>query len=562
MTETIHINLWHGDCREQLKRIADDSVDLILADPPYGLEFMGKEWDKLWTARPGMSKPGIGERKTEWPAFGGAVEFGGYNPTCQGCGGRQRGKRKCTCAKPDWYVRGEQVESGALYGRMLAVRNAQAMQAWHLTWLAEVYRVLKPGGTIKVFSATRTFHRVCVAMEAAGFEGVKDNMEAWTYGCLDDQSEILTENGWKRGVAVEVGERVACWRSKTETISLRPIEETIRAPFCGDMIRLVNDNTDQMLTPNHRVYKRHRVRTMEDGVRVATFETEWAEIEAAEINRWNTINLPLSGYHEGAGLDGGVRYAELLAWVWTEGGFDHAPSTGVRIYQSTRINGSGVEDVAAIHALVAELVPGFKHYERERFYRGKPYMEHCWFFTGEMAARIRTDLPNKHPTWGLLWQMSLAEKEAFLHTAMRGDGREETKEFYQKDDADREWYQTLAHLIGWQARDNPRKRYVSLHENPKTQLQIRHLKKHDREHYEGVVWCVRVETGAFLARRNGRIFVTGNSGFPKSLNISKALKKLVTKDSSITPEMIEKWKGHGTALKPAWEPIVCGRKPG
>ena len=36
-----------GDCVEVLKTIPDNSVDSVVTDPPYGLEFMGKEWDKL-----------------------------------------------------------------------------------------------------------------------------------------------------------------------------------------------------------------------------------------------------------------------------------------------------------------------------------------------------------------------------------------------------------------------------------------------------------------------------------------------------------------------------------
>lgn len=44
--------------------------------------------------------------------------------------------------------------------------------------------------------------------------------------------------------------------------------------------------------------------------------------------------------------------------------------------------------------------------------------------------------------------------------------------------------------------------------------------------YKGKVWCVEVESGAFVARRKGKIFITGNSGFPKSLNIGKAVDKL------------------------------------
>lgn len=45
-------------------------------------------------------------------------------------------------------------------------------------------------------------------------------------------------------------------------------------------------------------------------------------------------------------------------------------------------------------------------------------------------------------------------------------------------------------------------------------------------------------------------------GFPKSLNISKALEK-----RGAPPEVVERWKGWGTALKPAWEPVLVFRKP-
>lgn len=36
----------HGDSYELIKEIPDKSIDLICTDPPYGLKFMGKTWDK------------------------------------------------------------------------------------------------------------------------------------------------------------------------------------------------------------------------------------------------------------------------------------------------------------------------------------------------------------------------------------------------------------------------------------------------------------------------------------------------------------------------------------
>ena len=39
------IELLHGDCRDVLRTLADNSIDSIVTDPPYELGFMGKSWD-------------------------------------------------------------------------------------------------------------------------------------------------------------------------------------------------------------------------------------------------------------------------------------------------------------------------------------------------------------------------------------------------------------------------------------------------------------------------------------------------------------------------------------
>ena len=41
-----YVNLYNCDCLEGLKELPDDSVDLLATDPPYGIGFMGKDWDK------------------------------------------------------------------------------------------------------------------------------------------------------------------------------------------------------------------------------------------------------------------------------------------------------------------------------------------------------------------------------------------------------------------------------------------------------------------------------------------------------------------------------------
>ena len=60
-------------------------------------------------------------------------------------------------------------------------------KSWDSTGIAnnvdlwrECLRVLKPGGYLLAFSGTRTYHRMAVAIEDAGFE-VRDMIE-WVYG--------------------------------------------------------------------------------------------------------------------------------------------------------------------------------------------------------------------------------------------------------------------------------------------------------------------------------------------------------------------------------------------
>ncbi|MGH9381992.1 MAG: DNA methyltransferase [Thermoanaerobaculia bacterium] len=57
--------------------------------------------------------------------------------------------------------------------------------------------------------------------------------------------------------------------------------------------------------------------------------------------------------------------------------------------------------------------------------------------------------------------------------------------------------------------------------------------------------------------RDSLIWLYG-SGFPKSLNVSKAMDK--RRGVPATPEA-QRWQGWGTAAKPAHEPIVVARKP-
>lgn len=54
------MNLIHGDCLEILPTLDADSIDSCVTDPPYGLSFMGKDWDHGVPGEKGREHIGTG----------------------------------------------------------------------------------------------------------------------------------------------------------------------------------------------------------------------------------------------------------------------------------------------------------------------------------------------------------------------------------------------------------------------------------------------------------------------------------------------------------------------
>ena len=128
------VRVEHGDCRDIIKTLTDDSVDACVTDPPYSLVSIQKRF----------GKPGSAPVKIKsYPGQSGS-------PYARAAAG----------------FMGQQWDTGEV---------AHDPAFW-----AEVYRVLKPGGYLLAFGGTRTYHRMTCAIEDAGFE-IRDAI-MWHYG--------------------------------------------------------------------------------------------------------------------------------------------------------------------------------------------------------------------------------------------------------------------------------------------------------------------------------------------------------------------------------------------
>lgn len=124
------VALLHGDCLEVMRTFGDATVDAVVCDPPYHLTSIVERFGKENSA-PAKSDGATGVYARASKGFMGQTWDGGD----------------------------------------IAFR----VETWR-----EVLRVLKPGGYLLAFSGTRTYHRMAVAIEDAGFE-IRDCI-GWHYG--------------------------------------------------------------------------------------------------------------------------------------------------------------------------------------------------------------------------------------------------------------------------------------------------------------------------------------------------------------------------------------------
>ena len=145
------MNTWRlltGDCLDVLATLEPESVDACVTDPPYGIGFLGREWD---TFSPSV----VAQNRTHMDT------------------------NALTHQNPNMAGRGNWCGGAAVQYDRSADANRR-FQAWTHAWASAVLRVLKPGGYLLVCMSPRTAHRVVMGVEDAGFE-IRDQL-LWLQG--------------------------------------------------------------------------------------------------------------------------------------------------------------------------------------------------------------------------------------------------------------------------------------------------------------------------------------------------------------------------------------------
>jgi len=457
------------------------------------------------------------------------------------------------------------------------------VENFNYQWAKECLRVAKPGATLLCFGGTRTFHRLACGLEDAGFV-IKDTL-MWVYGCLSEDTEILTINGWEHYHKDIDKYPVLCYNVNNDNFEFHKPTRKFLYENEYPAYRIKSDFTDQIVSRNHRILIEREGKFIFQRAETLQPEENIPILESLQ-------DLPETIYDFQSHT--GIKKSDLLKRVSQNSNTKKQEEEAITRKKDEKNKMSdlwqrflasfGLDKKEQQPLLFKTLCGKSKRLVKEdRIFRQKkldrkefrklspkndwgkqPVLErwsNLFQKTRELFANKICQMSKRIFNYGserwLCYGTSAYNSTKIGQTIIKnGSGSSYQSQF---------------------SRQQNRESYI-ISKQQRTQTIRSTRAKIEEIEYKGNVWCVEVPTGAFVARRNGKIFITGNSGFPKSLNIALQFEqelcerkdnKWVYRDTGeemrrkppFRNEQANLWIGYGTALKPAFEPIIWAIKP-
>lgn len=395
--------------------------------------------------------------------------------------------------------------------------------------------------------------------------GINDSM---TYGSVlavqgqfpqDDQTECLTSAGWKKHTKLTMNSRIACYEPASGTIIYRKPQRIMRVNYDGEMCRWQNRYVDILATPDHRMYVRKgfgknrqpwgvgRIGDLTASP-TAEYKLKIAAIAACdepapvaivgERQRSDRVHNPKGCSNNLAELSCSEidpkTWMEFLGWFLSEGCITNR-GNGDNVYVSQLAD-------SPFFAQIEDCLwrTGFRWHRspnpdcRSWSCSGRrnglaTYLKKsCYVQIDDLTPDHYQSHTKKIPDFVKSWPAEYLE--LLLRTIAAGDGNKKwqgdwnciyTTSLQLADDV-----QEIAVKCGYRCRRifckggpciiggvaSQRRNSWKVYVNKDDEVTVK-PKHRSKVHYKGVVWCVQVETGMFITRRNGLAHVTGNCHF-------------------------------------------------
>jgi len=327
------------------------------------------------------------------------------------------------------------------------------------------------------------------------------------FQCVSEDTEILTPEGWKRHDEIKEGEEIKTLNLETKEIENKKVKFVFKRKYKGKMYRLRNRIQDQLVSPEHRVVRRK-------------FYSNKYVLEPIEevIKLKSPFITPIAGKNPNLEAKISDEQIKLMAWIISEGSVERPGKYRcchrVSIYQSKIKNRENYDEI--INLLRHFNLAYTNHpatslgYEVQqiRLNAENSRKIHQWFGTRENVHFIPNELLN----------LNERQSRLFLETYLKGDGKEECK-IATSDLGILNDLETIIVNAGYGL--TVRKQKPILGAVGKKDIYILRIIRHpetyitkiEKVNYKGIIWCPHTENETIIARRKGKVFITGNCPF-------------------------------------------------
>lgn len=366
----------------------------------------------------------------------------------------------------------------------------------------------------QAFSSFDTFLAPFVRYDKLSYKEVKQKMQEFLYNmnvptrvgcqCVSEDTEILTPDGWKSYEDIEKGVVIKTFNLESGEIENQTVTSVFKKKYKGHMFNLKNRIQDQLISPNHRV-----VRKLFNSDKYILQPIE--EVMALK----SPFIIPLSGKNSNKASSMSDEQIVLMAWIISEGSIERGVKTRsckrVTIYQSKIKNRQKYNEIK-------KLLDHFKftYSENVTVGLGNPVVGlrlnaesskviHKWFGSDNSVKHIPSSI----------LKLNEEQSRLFLETYMNGDGWKEDK-IVTTDIEVVNQLQIIATNCGYGSTVLVRKPTIGTKDIFVVRVikhQETYIKNVKKINYEGVIWCPHTKNETIIARRNGKVFVTGNTPF-------------------------------------------------
>ena len=329
----------------------------------------------------------------------------------------------------------------------------------------------------------------------------------WRGYCVDELTQALTDHGWVTLDEITEAQRILSYDG--QNLQWSQVLSVFRDDFDGLMHKLDVKGMDALITPGHRLV------------------TEQGLVKVEHL--LHTDRVVLMG---DAVVTESQKYSdafvELIGWIVTEGNYQPAKKT-VTIYQNEGPYADRIRAcLTSLHCKFSESVSA-KNNVRFSINRVN-------------SLEIMQQFPEKNLTMQFILDLSTDQRAMLIETMVDGDGwrRGKNLSYVQKSSSGIDMFQALCAVAGRKtnahrrvnkmsfgkpvqyhevnvfARKHTRGTCINFHGGRSTHRQAvgRGKQYHPNQpttYYKGRVWCPETEYGCFVARRNGKVYLTGNT---------------------------------------------------